>query len=49
MKTNYLLVILLIEMIGLQTNTMAQIDKDQAIGIVKSNLTNEELQNYNVL
>lgn len=49
MKTNYLFLILMIILIGVQNSTTAQIDKDQAIGIVRSNLTNEEMQNYNVL
>jgi len=49
MKLNYFFVILLIILIGIQSTTSAQIDKNQAIGIVRSNMTNEELQNYNVL
>jgi hypothetical protein len=49
MKTNYLLVILLITLIGAHCKTIAQIDKEQAIGKVMANLTNEELQNCNVL
>ncbi len=49
MKTKYLFVILMIILVGVQFRAAAQIDKDQAIGIVKSSLTNEELQNYNVL
>jgi hypothetical protein len=39
----------MIMQVGVQFRAAAQIDKDQAIGIVKSSLTNEELQNYNVL
>jgi len=42
-------VIVLITLISIQLRTVAQIDKAQAIGIVKSSLTNEEQQNYNVL
>ena len=49
MKTKYLFVIIMITLIGVQSRTAAQIDKDQAIGIVKANLTNEELHNWNVL
>lgn len=49
MKTKYLFVILLVTIISAQFKTTAQIDKEQAIGIIKSNLTNEELKNYNVL
>jgi len=49
MKTNKLFVILMITLIAAQYRTSAQINKEQAIGIIKSSLTNEELQNYNVL
>jgi hypothetical protein len=49
MKTKYYFVILLITIFGAQIKSTAQVDIDQAIGIIKSNLTNEELQNYNVL
>jgi hypothetical protein len=49
MKAKHLFVILMIALIGLQFRTIAQINKEAAMGIVKSSLTNEELQNYNVL
>ena len=49
MKTTYLFVILTIMMIGVHYRTAAQIDKEHAIEIIKSNLTNEELQDYNIL
>ncbi len=44
MTIKYPFVIFMIMQVGVQFRAAAQIDKDQAIGIVKSSLTNEELQ-----